>query len=87
MAVVLRLQRTGKPKQAHYRVVVIDKKNAVGGEAIEIIGHYHPQEKKVKEQLTLDVKRVDHWLKVGAKPSETVITLIKTARKAADVAA
>ena len=87
MAVVLRLQRTGKPKQAHYRVVAIDKKQAIGGEAIEVVGHYHPLGAKAKDQVTLDIKRVDHWLKVGAKPSETVQTLIRTARKMTDTAA
>ena len=87
MAVVLRLQRTGKPKQAHYRVVAIDKKQAIGGEAIEVLGHYHPLSEKTKDQVTLDIKRVDHWLKVGAKASETVQTLIRTARKTTDIAA
>ena len=87
MAVVLRLQRTGKPKQAHYRVVAIEKKNAMRGSAVEVLGHYHPLEKKSSQLVTLDIKRVEHWLKVGAKPSETVLSLIRTARKTTDAAA
>ena len=81
MAVVLRLQRTGKPKEAHYRVVAIEKKNSVRGEALEIVGHYHPCGKE-KQQLTLNLDRVTHWVKAGAKPSETVASLIRLATKA-----
>ena len=83
MAVVLRLQRTGKPKQAHYRVVAIDKKKAAGGEAIEVVGHYHPCEDKEGSKATLDLPRVDYWLKTGAKASATVATLIRAAKKTA----
>ncbi|NLO91952.1 MAG: 30S ribosomal protein S16 [Elusimicrobia bacterium] len=87
MAVVLRLQRTGKPKQAHYRVVAIQKTAAAKGTAVEVVGHYHPKEAKAKALVTLDMPRVEHWLKVGAKPSETVLSLIRTAKKAADAPA
>lgn len=79
MSVVLRLQRVGKKAQPHYRIVAIDKKKAVGGPALEIVGHYHPTMKK--DQLTIDLNKVSHWLSKGAKPSDTVSALIKKAKK------
>lgn len=83
MAVVIRLQRTGKPKEAHYRVVAVEKSRSVRGEACEVLGHYHPEEKKDKSSVTLNMPRVEHWLKVGAKPSGTVASLIRLAKRTA----
>jgi len=81
MAVVIRLQRAGKPKQAHYRVVAVNKTTAPTGEPIEVVGHYHPAFAKEKERYTLNLPRVEHWLKTGAKPSATVASLIRCAKK------
>lgn len=83
MAVVIRLQRVGKKAQAQYRVVAIEKKTAVGSEAKEVLGIYHPCNKNESEQIKLDLTRVQHWIKNGAKPSETVSGLIKKAEAAA----
>lgn len=82
MAVVLRLQRTGKPKEAHYRVVAINKTASPRGEALEVLGHYHPMTGKEKGKVSLNVERVDHWMKNGAKPTETVASIIKRAKRA-----
>lgn len=83
MAVVIRLQRTGKPKNAHYRVVAMDKKNPVRGEAIEILGHYHPVgELKPADELVLNMDRINYWLGVGAQPTRTVGSLLARAKKA-----
>jgi small subunit ribosomal protein S16 len=81
MAVVLRLQRTGKPNMAFYRVVAIDKRRGPHGEPLEILGNYDPRGAKTKEKVNLKDERVEHWLKVGAKPSPTVGSLIKAFRK------
>ena len=82
MAVVLRLQRTGKPKQAHFRVVAIDKRRGPHGEPIEVLGYYNPRADKDKEKVVLKGERVEHWLKTGAKPSQTVGSLIAVTKKA-----
>jgi small subunit ribosomal protein S16 len=81
MAVTIRLQRTGKPKDAHYRVVAINKTSPTKGRALEILGHYHPAETKAKNKIVLKMERVDHWMKNGAKPSETVGSLIRLAKR------
>lgn len=79
MAVVIRLQRVGKKSQPQYRVVAIEKAKAVGMEAKEVLGQYHPCNADVKEQVKLNMERVQYWIKNGAKPSETVASLIKKA--------
>ena len=79
MAVVIRLQRVGKKSQPQYRVVAIEKKSAVGSEAKEVLGQYHPCNPDANAQVKLNMPRVEYWMKVGAKPSETVASLIKRA--------
>ncbi|MBI5883824.1 MAG: 30S ribosomal protein S16 [Elusimicrobia bacterium] len=77
MAVVIRLQRIGKPKQPYYRVVAIEKARGSVGRPIEILGSYNPRMEKVAEKVQLNAGRYAHWIKVGAKPSPTVATLLK----------
>lgn len=71
----IRLRRTGKKKQATYRVVVADSRSPRDGKFIEIIGHYLPtQQPKV---LEIKGDRARYWLGVGAQPSDTVAYLLK----------
>jgi small subunit ribosomal protein S16 len=79
MAVVIRLQRVGKKSQPQYRVVAIEKKSAVGSEAKEVLGQYNPCNPEANQQVKLNMPRVEYWMKVGAKPSQTVANLIKKA--------
>ncbi|HBA60763.1 MAG TPA: 30S ribosomal protein S16 [Elusimicrobia bacterium] len=87
MAVVLRLQRIGKRTQPHYRIVAIEKSSGPHGQPLEVIGHYNPKAEKDKEKVTINPERLDRWVKTGAKPSETVGSLIARARKAEKAAA
>tara|TARA_R110002096_G_scaffold147671_25_gene307865 strand:+ start:3088 stop:3360 length:273 start_codon:yes stop_codon:yes gene_type:complete len=84
MAAVIRLRREGTKDRPYYRVVVTDKRNRRDGRFIESLGTYDPM--KEKENATLDLARVDYWSSVGAKPSETVASLIKKERKKAGAA-
>ena len=79
MAVVIRLQRVGKKAQPQYRVVAIEKKSAVGSEAKEVLGQYNPCNPETNQQVKLNMPRVEYWMKVVAKPSQTVASLIKKA--------
>ena len=83
MAVALRLQRIGKPHQPYYRVVAVDHRRASQGKPIEVLGSYNPRSEKAKDKVVLKADRVEYWLKNGARPSETVASLIKAANKAA----
>ena len=75
MAVVLRLKRMGTNKKPFYRIVATDKRSPRDGRFIEEIGYYDP--KKNPADIKIDRERVLYWLKNGAKPSETVRSLIK----------
>ena len=73
----IRLRRTGKKKQPHYRVVVADQRAPRDGDFIEIIGHYNPRTEP--STLVLNEERVKHWISVGAQPSETVHRMLHKA--------
>ncbi|WP_242340094.1 MULTISPECIES: 30S ribosomal protein S16 [Anaeromyxobacter] len=81
MAVVLRLSRAGTHKAPFYHVVATDSRNSRDGKYIEDVGIYDPT--LVPERIELKVERIEHWLKVGAKPSETVAMILKRAKGAA----
>ena len=87
MAVVLRLQRIGKRTQPHYRIVAIEKSSGPHGQPLEVIGHYNPKATKDKEKVTIDTDKLNRWFKTGAKPTDTVGTLITRAAKVAKAAA
>jgi small subunit ribosomal protein S16 len=70
----IRLSRTGSKKQAHYRVVVCETRQATESRFVEILGHYNPRTTPATVNVAQD--RVEHWLKQGARPSATVRTLL-----------
>lgn len=69
----IRLARTGKKKQASYRVVVAEKSRAVQAKFIEILGWYNPHTK----ELNIQKEKIEGWLGKGASPSNTVAVLLK----------
>ena len=68
----IRLSRTGKKKQPHYRVIVVDKKRDPWGKSIEILGHKNPRTK----ETVLKEERIKHWIGEGAQPSNTVWNML-----------
>jgi small subunit ribosomal protein S16 len=77
MAVKLRLTRVGAKKKPFYRVVVADTRSPRDGRFIENVGTYDPNPDPPAIQL--DAERIQHWMRKGAKPSETVAHLLKRA--------
>ena len=75
MAVKIRLKRMGKIRQPFYRIVVADSRTRRDGRVIEEIGKYHPKEDP--SIVEVDSDRAQHWLSVGAQPSEPVMALLK----------
>jgi small subunit ribosomal protein S16 len=75
LAVRLRLRRIGKKKKPMYQIVAADSRAARTGKFVEIVGRYdplqHPPVISTKED------RVLHWLNVGARPTETVRSLLQ----------
>ncbi len=75
MSVKLRLRRMGTLKKPFFRIVATDIRSPRDGKFLEALGTYDP--KKTSDNITLDQDRANHWLKQGAKPSETVKALLK----------
>lgn len=70
MAVKIKLQRLGKIRAPHYRIIVADSRTRRSGKAIETIGRYHPKEEP--SLIEVDSERAQYWLGVGAQPTEPV---------------
>ncbi|MBE2202734.1 MAG: 30S ribosomal protein S16 [Chthoniobacterales bacterium] len=81
MAVAIRLRREGAKNSPYYKIVVADQRRARDGKFIEIIGTYDP--KKEGENFDIQLDRADYWVGVGARPSQTVGSIITKARKKA----
>ena len=78
MAVIIRLRRDGAKNSPYYRIVVADKHSPRDGKFLELIGTYDP--KKKGDNSTIKLERAAHWMKLGARPSDTVRSLIKKAK-------
>ncbi|GDX10490.1 MAG: 30S ribosomal protein S16 [Verrucomicrobiota bacterium] len=83
--VAIRLRREGTTNTPYYKVVVTDQRSPRDGKFIEIIGNYDPKKKDLNANI--DLARADYWIGQGAKPSDTVRSLIKKVRKSAATAA
>lgn len=70
----IRLSRTGKKKQAYFRVVVADRDAKRDGRVVERIGHYNPRSEPIEYEI--DEGRALYWLSVGAQPSDAVQRLL-----------
>ena len=70
----IRLRRAGSKNRPFFRVVVTESKSARDGRFVEMLGHYNPRTKP--EALVMDRDRLAHWLKIGARPSDSVRTLV-----------
>ena len=79
MAVSIRLRREGTLNKPYYKVVVADQRSPRDGKFIEIVGNYDP--KLPGDNANVDISRIDYWIKNGARPSDTVRSIIKKARK------
>ncbi|MFN9120036.1 MAG: 30S ribosomal protein S16 [Gemmatimonas sp.] len=77
MAVKIRLRREGRKKTPMYRIVVADSQSPRDGRFIEILGQYQPR--GGENALNLQIDRVNHWLNVGALPTDTVRSLLRRA--------
>lgn len=74
MAVVIRMRRAGAKKRPFYRVVVADSRYPRDGRYIEQLGYYDPLREPATFQV--DAVRFEHWIRRGAKPSESVSVMM-----------
>ncbi|MGH9383947.1 MAG: 30S ribosomal protein S16 [Vicinamibacterales bacterium] len=70
----IRMRRTGSKKRPFFRVVVTEARTPREGGFIEVLGFYNPRTRPAVVEI--DRARVAHWLKQGARPSDSVRTLL-----------
>lgn len=71
----LRLKRVGKKRSPSYRLVIMENTFRRDGRPIDEVGYYSP----ITKQFKFDGEKIQKWLSSGAKPTETVLTLLKKA--------
>jgi small subunit ribosomal protein S16 len=75
VAVKIKLKRLGKIRAPYYRIVIADSRTKRDGRAIEEIGKYHP--KAEPSFIEVNSERAQHWLSVGAQPTDPVRKLLE----------
>lgn len=71
----IKLTRTGKRNQAHYRVVVSEARSKNrGGKVSDILGYYNPADPE--NRLVINSDRYKVWLQRGAQPTQTIRQLV-----------
>jgi small subunit ribosomal protein S16 len=75
VAVKIKLKRLGKIRAPYYRIIVADARTKRDGRAIEEIGKYHP--KSEPSLIEVDSERAQHWLSVGAQPTDPVRKILE----------
>ncbi len=75
MAVKIRLARHGAKKRPFYRIVIADSESPRDGKYLENVGTYNPLVDPV--EVSLKKERIKYWMDQGAKPSDTVKSLLK----------
>jgi small subunit ribosomal protein S16 len=70
----IRMRRTGSKKRPYFRVVVSEARSKKEGEFIEVLGFYNPRTRPAVVEINKE--RITHWIKNGARPSDSVRTLL-----------
>ena len=70
----IRMTRVGSKKKPYFRVVVAEGRSALQSDIVESLGTYNPRSKPAA--VALNKERIQHWLSKGAKPSDSVRTLL-----------
>jgi len=66
----IRLKRTGKKHEPHYRIVVMEATKPRDSRSLEDIGYYNPRTKP--STFEIDEDKAKEWLAKGAQPTDTV---------------
>ena len=70
----IRMTRVGSKKKPYFRLVVSEARSAIQSDVIDNVGTYNPRSKPAKVEINKE--RIQHWLSKGAKPSDSVRTLL-----------
>ena len=78
MSLKIRLSRAGTTKRPYYHVVIADARSPRDGRFIEKVGTYDPKVEDSK-RVNLVTERIQHWLSVGAQPTDRVLRFLDAA--------
>jgi small subunit ribosomal protein S16 len=70
----IRMTRVGSKKKPYFRVVVTEGRSALQSSFVENLGTYNPRSKPAKVEINKE--RIQYWLQKGARPSDSVRTLL-----------
>ncbi|NOT28322.1 MAG: 30S ribosomal protein S16 [Acidobacteria bacterium] len=70
----IRMTRVGSKKKPFFRVVLSEARSGLQGDVVENLGTYNPRSKPAV--VSLNKERIQHWLGRGARPSDSVRTLL-----------
>jgi small subunit ribosomal protein S16 len=80
MATKIRLARGGTKKRPYYSIVIADSRMPRDGRFLEKVGTYNPLLAKDDEnRIKMDVDRVQHWLGLGAEPTDRIVRFLEAA--------
>lgn len=71
----IRFSRIGKKEQPSFRLIVQEKTSSPKRDALDIVGYYHPS--KQPKLVKLEKEKIEKWIKNGARPSDSVASLLK----------
>jgi small subunit ribosomal protein S16 len=71
---VIRLSRMGSKKRPFLRIVVTESRRPRDSRFVENLGYYRPKDQPAT--VLIDQERAEHWIKMGARPSDTVRSLL-----------
>lgn len=75
----IRLRRTGSRQAPSYRVVVSESTLTPQGSFVDNLGTYDPGTEPAT--IRIDAVRAAEWIRKGARPSDTVKSLLARARR------
>jgi len=77
VAVRIRMKKLGRRHRPFFRICAMDVRVPRDGRVLEELGTYDPMLPDVDARAVLNSERIDHWLSVGALPTDKVKVLIK----------
>ena len=75
MATTIRLARHGAKKTPFYRIIVTDSRAPRDGRRLDQVGTYDPRQEPPR--ALFQEEKLAQWLRRGARPSLTVLQLMK----------
>lgn len=73
----IRLKRMGRKNRPFYRIAIMDAHEERDGKTVEEVGWYDPLAKEEAKREFVKKDRIEHWVSVGAKPTESVAAILK----------